>query len=152
MAKLRFNVSSKVTPGSTNANHTVLALTAPTNQQVAIEHFSAYSQGVTPTDTPVNVSVISQTAGTGSGSSAVTPVKLDDSSATIQSTATKGYTAEPTGSSVIWQDMMQPQLGNGISLPISQEWIIPGGGQFGVVINVPAGNLVPIMAQFIAEE
>ena len=155
MANLQFSVSTPsggVAVASDGNHHTILAVAAPSNQRVKITHVSFYFKGVTPTDTPIQVRVLRQTKATGTSGGTVTPANTNAVSESIQSSATYGYTAEPTAGVILFEDFVQPQLGSGITFPISEEFICPGGGQIGVEVTILAGNANTCNATILCEE
>lgn len=119
---------------------TVLQITAPTNQRVAIQQISVSFDGTVNTAVPVVVVVRRQTTTGTAGSSAATIVKKDnDISTNIQTTAKDTFTVEPTGSDILWASNIHPQTGVIYPLPIPGEIVIAGGGRVGVVCTAAAG-------------
>lgn len=123
---------------------TVLQITAPTNQRLMVTQAKIWFHGVAPTDTPVQVRILRQTtAGTGTST---TPVKNDVGSETIQSTAARNFTVEPTAGDVLEHMRIHPQSGIPIIYPITEEIPVPGGGRLGIECTAP--QAVTVSAQF----
>lgn len=118
MAGVYFNGLVENVAASISANQTFIQLIAATNQRVRIKRIGIYGQGTAISDTPVTFEVLKQTtAGT---SSSLTLVKQDDNAGeTLQTTALKTFTAEPTAGNVKFTANV-PSTGR-------QEWVFPLG-------------------------
>ena len=148
MARLRFSVTTEGEQALTTSEETILQVVAPTNHRVAVLGFSV-SFDASALAAAVEVQIARQTtAGT---SAAATPVKDDDSIAeTIQSTARKNFTAEPTKGDILRRYNIQPASG-GIEMVFGDDEIIIGGGdRLGIICIAPAA--VNVFAHFNCEE
>src|SRR5438105_2905164 len=75
---------------------TVLQIKAPANQRLMVTGYYLYGKGIVVTDTPMLFNLKSNAANFGTGTS-VTPSKGNTSDdETLQSTAFKNFTVEPT--------------------------------------------------------
>lgn len=117
---------------------TILQVVALANHRVKILGWGVSFDGVSPTAEPVQVRLLRQTtAGT---MTAATPKKTDPGpTETLQTTALKAATAEPTAGDVMRAVEVHPQGGYEEQLPFGQEYIVPGGGRLGIECNAPAG-------------
>jgi hypothetical protein len=130
------NVSSKALVAATA--QTVLQITAPTNQRVAVQQITISFDGTVNTNTPVKVVVFRQTtAGTASSSTATIVKKDNDVSTNIQTAVKDTFTAEPSSGDQHWICFIHPQTGVIYPLPIPGEIILAGGGRLGVVCTAP---------------
>lgn len=108
---------------------TLIQLVAAANHRVLITRVEILFDGTSSTAEPVNVTLTRQSgAGT---SSSLTPVKLDDSLAeTLQTTALKTFTAEPTIGDLLATWHVHPQTGLIWTPPT--DLIIGGGDRVGL--------------------
>ncbi|WP_254512848.1 hypothetical protein [Anatilimnocola floriformis] len=123
---------------------TVLQLVAPSNHRVKVQRLSVSFEGTNTTDAPVQIDIVRQTtAGTSTGT---TPVKDNDSDAeTLQTTANRAASDEPTTTDLLDSKMCHPQ-GRIDFGPFT----IPGGGRIGIRCNAP--NAVDCIASAVFEE
>jgi hypothetical protein len=153
MADLGFSVSTPsggVSVASDTNPHTVLQITSPSNQRVKIKSFEIGFKGTVTTDAPLQIRLLRQTsAGTGTST---TPVNTDGKSETIQSTAGRAFSAEPTAGNVLWECSCHPQWSTGKAFPISEEFIVPGGGRVGLEVTIPSGGANTAFATIYCEE
>jgi hypothetical protein len=128
---------------------TVLQAVAPANQRVACRGWSISFDGTSGAAEPVQVDLLFQTtAGT---MSAATPVSEDGLGAeTIQVTAQKNATAEPTSGGVIRRYEVHPQTGMEMRYSPDEEILIKGGARLGLRVTAPA--IVNCVAHFSLEE
>lgn len=150
MAKLGIIAQpAKISTGT--AVKTLLQLTAPTNQKVAIKEISISFDGVSNTATPILVEVVRQTSA-GTITNTTTLRKIDpDMQETIQTACKDTATAEPTDSGdVPMQELVHPQTGFLWQAPFGGELMINGGGRLG--IRVTAGTSVNASVRVVAEE
>lgn len=149
MAGINFAVQSGETACVAATAKTVLQLVAPSNHRLRVKEFSLTSKGTNNTAAPVLVELVRQSdAGT---SSAATPVALDESTdETLQATARKTVTAEPTGTVVVKSFEVHPQAGFVWQSPFGGEIPIKGGTRLGIRVTAPAD--VTVNAEFVAEE
>lgn len=125
---------------------TILQITAPANQRVKIQGFSITLAGTTPLD--LIVRVLRQTT-SGTGNTAVTPVKLDPTgSETIQTTVATNFSAEPTAGDVLEYKRLQGSFEK--MYLFGQELIVPGGGRVGIEVTCTINATVA--AEFRFEE
>jgi len=126
---------------------TILQLVAPTNQRLAIRGFSVSFDGISATAEPIQVDLVKQTdAGT---TSAATPAaeQIGLGSETIQATARKTASAEPTTTDVLRRYNIHPQTGREFRFSIEDEIVMAGGTRVGLRCTAPANvNVVGHMA------
>lgn len=110
MSGVRFNITSgAISTGG--AAKTFLQVIAASNHRVILNEFHVAFQGIVNTDSPFLLQIIRGTTG-GSGSSSATPTKeVSGDDETLQVTANKGFTSEPTGGTVIYETYIHPQGG-----------------------------------------
>lgn len=125
---------------------TVLQLVAPTNQRLHLKGFGISFDGTSSSAEPVQVDILKQTtAGT---MSSATPVKDGDpGSETLQATAQKNATSEPTAGDVLRRYEIHPQGGGYERVFEPGELCIPGGTRLGLRATAPANvNCVGFMS------
>lgn len=140
MADLNFTVSTGATPQdvTTGDTQTLLQIIAPSNHRVVVRKVVVSFNGVAPTDAGIRVEVLKQADG-GSGSSAITPVKHEQSlSESIQTTAAGGHTSEPTAGVIYHSEYVHNQEGVELAIP-NGRLVIAGGERLGV--RAVAGTL-----------
>lgn len=149
MSRLNFIVDTEGEIALTAATaKTVLQVVAPSNHKVIVKRWGVFFDGTSPTAEPVQVRLLRQTtAGT---MSSATPRKLGTDSETIQSTAQKTATVEPTAGDVLMPIEVHPQQGYAEILPYGDEYEIAGGGRIGIECTAPAG--VNVRAYMACEE
>jgi hypothetical protein len=138
MAGLPFTVTTEGEIALTAATaKTILQIVAPTHQRIKVRGFSVSFDGTSPSAEPVQVELVRQTsAGT---MSSATPVKDDDSlPETIQATAQKTATSEPTTTDILRRYDVHPQTGYERAFA-DGELTIKGGGRLGLRCTAPAG-------------
>lgn len=127
---------------------TVLQLVAASNHRIKILSFGVFFDGVNVIGEPVQVRILRQTdAGT---MSSATPRKIGVYSETLQTTAQKTATVEPSAGDVLDVFEVHPQNGYEKYWPLGQEIIVPGGGRVGIECTAP--EAVNVRAKFTAEE
>lgn len=127
---------------------TVLQLVAAANHPVAVKGFGVSFDGTSATAEPVQVDILRQTtAGT---MSAATPVEETNTGTTLQTTAQKTATAEPTAGNVLRRYEVHPQAGILEKFTIEDELILAGGGRLGIRCTAPAN--VNVTAHISFEE
>jgi len=128
---------------------TVVQIVAATNHRVKVLGWGVFFDGTSVTAEPVQVTLSRQsTAGT---TSALTPVKMDDSIAeTLLTTARHTATAEPTTGDTVDVIEVHPQQGYEKLYPLGQELICGGGDRIGIVCTAPAA--VNVRAKILFEE
>lgn len=117
-------VGQGVTAASAGTAKTVLNVIAATNRRVKVHEVSVGFIGASGAAKPVLVELCTSTqAGAGSGSSSVTPAKEDASDgSTVQATANKGFTSEPTTYTVVRSWRVHPQAGlPSVQFPLGRE-------------------------------
>lgn len=116
-------VAQGVTAASAGTAKTVLKVLAATNRAVKITEIGIGFIGASGAAKPVLVELTTNTEGAaGSGSSSVTPAQDDASDGnTVQATAAKGYTGEPTTQTVIRSWRVHPQAGLIVQFPLGRE-------------------------------
>ncbi len=126
---------------------TLWQLIAPTNHRLKLKEVGVSFVGVVNTDGPVRCQLLyATTAGT---SSALTPVKEDDSLAeTLLATALQTFTVEPTAGNVIRTWECHPQAGIVIPAGLLDEIIIGGGKRIGLRCTAPQAQTVSSYARY----
>lgn len=140
MADLKFVVQNEAVVAMVAATaKTILQILAPANQRVKILNFGMAFDGASVTAVPVKVQIVRQsTAGT--GGTAYTPKKVDDSLAeTILTTAlTNIATTEPTTGDILFTFLVHPQQGYREIAAFGNELKCGGADRIGVLVNAPA--------------
>lgn len=138
MAALNFAVNSGEIACVAATAKTILQIVAPTNQRVRILEWGVYFDGTSGSAEPVQVT-LSRQSSAGSGSSSVTPTKDDDSIGdSIQTTAIKGCTSEPTTGDTLRHKNVHPQGGYEWNATPGQDLICGAGDRIGIVVTAPA--------------
>lgn len=120
--------SSAIQTGT--AAKTVLQIIAAANHRLSNVYFNIGFKGVTGTDVPITVDVVKQT--TDGTSSALTPVKdCDTDDETLQVTARRDASVEPTTTDLKWSYAVHPQAGARMIGPFT----IPGGQRLGLRVT-----------------
>lgn len=117
---------------------TVLMITAGANAGLALKNFIIGVDGTSPTEGKLQVEIVRKfTAGTGTGTT-ITPVKVSGHAGTIQATAKKAFSAEPTTGSavVVWDNNVHPQ-GN-LAIPI--DILVDAGETVAFRVTSPTGK------------
>lgn len=129
-------VAQGVTAASAGTPKTVLNVIAAANRTVKVKEVGVGFIGASGTAKPVLVELCQSTqAGAGSGSSAVTPIAESvNNQNTVQATAAKGYTSEPTALTVVRTWRFHPQGGGVVQFPLGSE--IESGINDGVCLRV----------------
>jgi hypothetical protein len=149
MAGNRFSVNSGEISSGTAAK-TLLQVVAASNVPVKISRFHVSTKGTSSSASPLKCRVIRQSdAGT---MSAATPKKLDPGrDETLQVTAQKNATAEPTPTDELFVFEVHPQGGGHTEQTrFGEEVIVPGGGR--IAIEVTAAADVTVVADIHGEE
>lgn len=116
-------IGDAVTAAAAGTAKTVLNVIAAANRRVKATEVGIGFIGASGTAKPVLVELCTSTqAGAGSGSSAVTIATTDPGDAsTVQATAAKGYTSEPTVLTAIRRWRVHPQAGAVVQFPLGRE-------------------------------
>lgn len=116
-------VADGVTAAAAGTAKTVLNVIAAANRRVKVTEVGVGFIGASGAAKPVLVELCTSTqAGAGSGGSSVTPAATDPGDAsTVQATATKGLTSEPTVLTAIRRWRVHPQAGMIIQFPLGRE-------------------------------
>lgn len=132
-----FAGSIQIANVSVSTLETIMQLVAATNHRVKVLEIGVSFAGTSSSAEPADIDVQRQSsAGT---SSALTPVKLDDSIAdTLLTTARKTFTAEPSGSDVLISQHVHTQAG-WIWRPPT-DLIIGGGDRLGVRVTIASST------------
>jgi hypothetical protein len=139
MSRVRWAVSTEgaIAVGA-SATKTFLQIIAPANQRLVVRRICFSFNGVSATQEPCQICVVKQTTA-GTPGSAATPVREGGGSETIQTTAGKNYSAEPTNTDFYRRRFVHPQAGIETKFAWNDDIEIPGGGRLGFVIISPAG-------------
>lgn len=142
MAGILFNVNSGEIALSTTPL-TVLQIKAPSNQRVLLRRLAFTGKmAAGGTDTPVKVRFTRSTSNFGTAGSSVTPAKQNTSdSETVQTTAGKNFSVEPTtpADALMWWEV-QPQSGIIENFPPNAPVVIPGGSSLNIEATAGAGT------------
>ena len=116
-------VGDNVSPAPAGTAKSVLKVLAAANRAFKVTEVGVGFIGSTGSAKPVLVELCTGTeAGAGSGSSAVTPAQDDASDGnTVQATAAKGFTSEPTVLTPVRRWRVHPQAGQITQLPLGRE-------------------------------
>lgn len=127
----------EITPAAAGTAKTILMVNAAANRSIKVDEIGIGFVGVTAGAKPVLVEVVESTAaGAGAGSSSVTPRKTENSTTvTVQATAAKGYTSEPTVLLPIREWLIHPQASGLIQLPLARELTSRVGGGIGLRVT-----------------
>ena len=131
MAGVLFNVvTGELTTGT--SVKTLAQVIAAANQRVLVHAIEVSFKGVSTTDAPILVEVLRQTtAGT---VTSLTPVKNNNGDdETLQTTASKDASAEPTAGDILRSLEVHPQGRHTIYLP--RPIVVKGGGRLGVRVT-----------------
>lgn len=119
----------------TNTLTTLIQLVAAANRAIRVTRLEIYFGGTSSTAEPVDV-FLKRQSGAGT-SSALTPLKMDDSVAeAIVTTALKTFTAEPTDGDILFVAHVHPQQGLIWSPPC--DLIVGGGDRLGLLGLAPS--------------
>ena len=124
-------------PLTISTSETLLQLLAATNHRVLVRKIGIYGKSNSGADTPVHFQVLLQTtAGT---ASALTLNKFNTSDdETVQTTAQKTFTGEPTDSTIKLARNVHPQSGAEIVFPPGRELVVKGGERLAIKAITPA--------------
>lgn len=116
-------IADGVTAAAAGTAKTVLNVIAASNRRFIVTEMGVGFIGASGSAKPVLVELCTSTQATaGSGSSSVTPAATDAGNAvTVQATANKGYTSEPTALTAIRRWRVHPQAGFVIQFPLGRE-------------------------------
>lgn len=137
MSGVRFSVNSGNIATGTPGPTTMLQVVAAANHRVKVNEIGVSFEGIDPEGQPILVEILRQTtAGT---SSAATPVKINPADdETLQVTAIKAATVEPTAGDVLDMMLIHPQTGRDWQAVFAGEFIVPGGTRLGVRVSAAA--------------
>jgi hypothetical protein len=121
---------------------TVAAVKAPTNQMVRLKSFGFSTDGIAGDAVPLEYRLARITAASGTGT-ATTPIKLNNAmTVTVQTTARKNFTSEPSDSGTapyLYPGLIHPQ--GGLSRDVTFDDIfIDGGTELALQVKVPTGG------------
>ena len=157
MAGVLARVNSGEVSIANGVTKTVLQLRSAANHRVKIIGVGISFKGIVSNDKPMLVEIVRQTDG--GTASAATPFKNNDGDVeTIQTTAQKTFTVEPSVDSpakVLYSVDVHPQGGWQIMFPYGQEIILPGATTYylGLRVTSAVGNATTdCVAQFDFEE
>jgi len=150
MAGNRFTISTEGTVialvGTTLK--TVLQVKAGANSRLKLKRWGVYFDGASATAVPVLVElVVTSTDGT---STSVTPRKITSATETVQATAGKNFTVEPSVTNVVENILVHPQQGYVEIVPEGFEIQVAGGSRLAMSITAPAA--VNCQAEMMLDE
>ncbi len=130
---------------------TVLNFIAGTGAPIKLVEFGVSFDGITAGNEPVTVEICSSSQATAGTSTSVTPTQVRGQTRTVQGTAARSYTAEPTVLTVLKSFLIHPQ-GGGIVLqsPLGKE--IEAAATDGIAIRLTAPDAVNAQAYMEVEE
>lgn len=140
MANLNIAVTTEgeIALAAAGTAKTMLQIVAPAQQRLDLRAISVGFDGVNPSAEAFTIELLRQTtAGT---MSSATPVKDSAGSETIQTTAQKNATAEPTAGDVLNRWEHHPQSGSFVEKFDKREIEIPGGTRLGLRVTCPTGG------------
>lgn len=115
-------IADGVAAAAAGTAKTVLNVIAASNRAVKVTEVGIGFIGASGTAKPVLVELCTSTQAGAGTSSAVTPAPTDPGDATtVQATAAKAYTAEPTALTAIRRWRVHPQAGQVIQFPLGRE-------------------------------
>lgn len=100
---------------------TILSVINAANGLIRLVEMSVSFDGVSATAEPVTVELCSSTQATAGTTTAHTIVQSRGATRTVQATAARNYTAEPTVLTVIRQWLVHPQTGITVQFPLGRE-------------------------------
>ena len=140
MARLGFTVSTGLVAWAATAK-TAFTLTAPANQRVIFKGIKMFGQGVSNTDKPLQVELMTYASiSGGTAGIVVTSKKENELAETIQSTIAGNYSVEPTYTTAVTVEnfTLHPQLANALWWPLGLEYVIKGGT--GLALRITSTN------------
>lgn len=115
-------IADGVTAAAAGTAKTVLNVIAAANRRFIVTELGVGFIGASGSAKPVLVELCTSTQAGAGTSSAVTPAPSDPGNAsTVQSTAAKAYTAEPTTLTAIRRWRVHPQAGFVVQFPLGRE-------------------------------
>lgn len=156
MACLQFGVPFK-TVATNNTPSTVAAIKCPTNQAVKALGIFIGCDGTNSAQGPAIMEVghvTFATNGPGTNSTTVTPAARDDGRPeTIQSTAGKAWSAEPTVWTVTETFNVPVYMGSSIMFyPLTAPLVAKGGSGWGIRVTQQSGISANVSGALLAEE
>lgn len=156
MAKMQAQVPFTTVALVAATAKSVVGIKAPTNQCAILLELGLGFDGATSTNAAAIVELMGSTFATngpGTNSTSVTPVKQDSGrQETVQTTAAKAWTTEPTVLT-LWRSIDVPQYNGFIVLPLRQwfsELVIAGAAGF--VVRITSPNNVNVSGYLTFEE
>jgi len=156
MAALKATINIPAIPLTAGTAKTVVQVKAPANQRIKILGYALTFNGST-SQLPVQIRFIRQTSA-GTSLVSATPAPLEpELTETVQSTAQTGSLTtqtEPTNASVVRGTRYVPAYSGVEYLETpGNEYIVGGGGYYGIECTSPAGNgAVSISGELLIEE
>lgn len=135
-------IAQGVAAASAGTAKTVLNLISASSKAFKVTEIGVAFIGGSGSAKPVLVELCASTqGGAGSGSSSVTP-KVTDSgnSTTVDTTAAKGYTSEPTTLTVIRSWRVYPQVGLVWQVPVGREPAANNGNALAIRVTFESGE------------
>ncbi len=141
-AALQFGVPF-ATVSASSTPKTAVGFQSPAQQAVNLIGFNIGFDGTSSTQGPAIVELGQctwATNGPGTNSTSVTPAKFDSGRPeTIQTTAAKNWTSEPTVITVVDEFLIPVYMGSGIIyVPLTSPWISKGGGGAVMRVTLPS--------------
>lgn len=100
---------------------TILSVINAANSLIRLVELGVSFDGVSATAEPVTVELCSSTQATAGTSTAHTPAQCRGPTRTVQATAARNYTAEPTVLTVLKRWLVHPQTGLIVQFPLGRE-------------------------------
>ena len=135
----RFAVSTEGTEVALTAatERTIIQVLAATGVPLRVLGFGVFFDASAAAE-PVQIKILRQTTA-GSGSTAVTVRKITSATYTVQATAIKSPTSEPTAGDILAVYEVSPMFGYEKMFDESQIIEVPGDGRLGFSCKEPAG-------------
>ena len=156
MANLAFGVPAK-TVAATSTLTTDLGIKTPANQAITLDEVDVGFDGTNSAQGPGIIDIDQTTWATnspGTNSTSVTPVASDSGRPeTIQSTAGKTWTVQPTVLTV-WKSFLVPTyMGSALApLPLMKPLVAKGGGGVSLASTLPSTVTANLTATLLATE
>lgn len=130
------------------AAKTLVQVATTSTKRILVKSWEVSFDGADSTKTPCLVELLRQTtAGT---ASALTPVKNDQGSETVISSAQQTFTVEPTAGDILHSVYLSPAGGIfSYQFPLGDEPVVGVSGWIGVRVTTVAGSGTPNCSAFI---
>jgi hypothetical protein len=118
---------------------TVLSVIAGANAPLKVVEVSACFDGISSTAEPVTVELCSSTEASAGTATSHTIAQVGGVTRTVQATAKRNFTAEPSALTVLKRWLVHPQAGLVLQFPLGREpWQVTGGRAIVLRCTAPA--------------